>query len=516
MGGPGSFLWLLGHEMRLGWRGGFMFRSGKRPKAGLVITLIFVLVVGGFGGVPLGLMLRGYDLMDYPAFAPIADLALAGIFSLMLSQTLIGAVSILYERGDFDLLLSSPVAPGRVLAVRALAMAFNAVTIFAVLLSPLLLPIAVIGHPSWLVAYGVLAALALTASALGLAMALGLFRLIGPRRTKMVGQILGALIGAAFFLITQARLLLGEERANSFTQDVIQAAMANQLRLPEWATWPARALLGEPVPSAVFVGGALLIFLLVVTGLGRRFADDAAAATGADSPRVRRPGRPPGSFRSGAFRATVTKELRLIFRDPGLISQVLLRVLYMVPLVALILRGAGDHQGMAVASAAGGLAFMSGQVAGSLSWITVSAEDAPELIAGSPARLWTVWRAKVTAALIPLAILLAVPVGALVWMSPLAGVVAAMGCAASSVSTALINIWMQKPGKRQDFRRRRDAALVATIAELIVGMLWGLAVGLAVLRLPWAVIPAALAVLATLVLRRSDEAVMRRLSEAKA
>jgi ABC-2 type transport system permease protein len=188
----------------------------------------------------------------------------------------------------------------------------------------------------------------------------------------------------------------------------------------------------------------------------------------------------------------------------------------MVPLVALILRGAGDHQGMATASAAGGLAFMSGQVAGSLSWITVSAEDAPELIAASPARLWTVWRAKVTAALIPLAVLLAVPIGVLVWMSPLAGAVAAIGCAASSVSTALINIWMQKPGKRQDFRRRRDAALVATIAELVVGVLWGAAAGLAAAGYVWGAIPAVLAVTIILALRRSDEAVMRRLSEIQA
>lgn len=514
MGRPGSFLWLLGHEMRLGWRGGFLLRGGRRPKASLIITVVFVLAVGGFGGVPIGLALRGHSLMEFSAFAPIADLALLTVFTLMLSQTLIGAVSLLYERADFDLLLSSPIKPSRVLAVRSLTMAFNAALIFCVLLTPMLVPIAVLGHPDWLMAYGVIAALSLAAAGVGLSTAIGLFALIGPKRTKVVGQVLGAVVGAAFFFFSQIRSILGGKQADSLWNEVVGRAIQGGLDLPEPLTWPARALLGEPLPAAMILGVAAMIFALSVGALGRRFSDDASAAYGSDSRKASVSASTRGRFGASAFGATVTKELRLILRDPGLISQVLLRVLYMIPLVFVVLRTAGDKQELAVASAAGGLAFMAGQVAGSLSWITVSAEDAPELLAASPAPMRLIWRAKVTGALLPLAILLAIPLGVLAWLRPWAALYAALGCLGSAYCAAWINVWMQKPGSRRDFRRRRDAALVATIAELIVGAFWGGAVGLAVAGLAWALIPLALAILCTLLLRRSEESVMRRLAEA--
>ena len=44
------------------------------------------------------------------------SLALAVILTLMLSGTLAGAADTLYERGDLDLLFSSPLAPRKVLA----------------------------------------------------------------------------------------------------------------------------------------------------------------------------------------------------------------------------------------------------------------------------------------------------------------------------------------------------------------------------------------------------------------
>ena len=68
-----------------------------------------------------------------------------------------------------------------------------------------------------------------------------------------------------------------------------------------------------------------------------------------------------------------------------MLSQVLLRVLYIPPLVFLLLRNAGGAADPSLAGAAAGLVFMAGQVSASLSWITISAEEAPELLAMSPA-----------------------------------------------------------------------------------------------------------------------------------
>jgi predicted benzoate:H+ symporter BenE len=64
-------------------------------------------------------------------------------------------------------------------------------------------------------------------------------------------------------------------------------------------------------------------------------------------------------------------------------------------------------------------------------------------------------------------------------MSPQVGLVTAVGCFASAASAGLIAIWYERPAPRSDFRRRRNASVVAAIAELVLGLLWASAVGFA-------------------------------------
>ncbi|MBO9547495.1 MAG: hypothetical protein J7528_23625, partial [Caulobacter sp.] len=145
-------------------------------------------------------------------------------------------------------------------------------------------------------------------------------------------------------------------------------------------------------------------------------------------------------------------------------------------------------------------------------WITLSAEDAPDLLAVSPARIQTLRRAKLTAAMIPVGLFLIVPIAALSWFQPSAGVWTALGAILAAWSSGLINIWHQRPGKRSDFKRRGGASWMATIAEMLVSALLAGATGVAVAGLwAWALIPLGLAGAALLSLRRSDVQIARNL-----
>jgi ABC-2 type transport system permease protein len=501
----GSTLWLMAHELRLTWRGAL-----KRGRRRMLIVGGALLALMSLAGVAVGVALRRMDVPMVPGAIMTADAMLAIMFTVMLSQTLAAATEALYSRGDLDLLLSSPVAPHRVVAVRLAAIATNVFSIFAILISPFLLPIALIGHPAWLAAYLVLAALALSASATGLILAMGLFRLIGPRRTRAVAQILAALMGAAFFLASQARIILGSRQLDLWL-GALNLVHHNDLGPPPIAAWPLEALLGHPAPLGLLLAASGLLFVATALWLGRRFAANAAAAGGVTTAKASAT-RASSSFIPGAFAATVRKELRLLTRDIALLSQVLLRLLYLAPLTFVLLRNAGAHADRALPTGVAVLCFVTGQVAENLSWITMSAEDAPELIACAPVPIAALWQAKLTAALVPLALLMAVPLGFLAVLSPVAGLVAVLGAAASAMASGLINTWHQKPGKRSEFRRRSAAAWTINLAQLLVGGLIAAAAGLAAGRSLYALAPLAAAALVLVVLRRNDEQIIEALA----
>lgn len=498
---PASTPWLLAHELRLSWRGFKDGRKGRGPGAVIAFGVLGAMIL--VGGVFLGLGVREVDVPVIPLAVAIADLALAVILTLMLSTTLAGAADALYERNDLDLLFSSPLAPRRVLFVRALGMAINAGLWFMVPAVLLLTPSIVLGHWAWASVFVVLAAAALGASGVGLLLAMALFALIGPRRTRTVAQVLAALIGAAFFLASQFRTLFGESTSQSLFARIALDVRDGRLALPPFADWPLRAALGQPVPLLVLTAVGAGIFLVAAQVLGRRFADAAAATQGAETRKAAK--GPTRAFAAGAFRATVRKELRLISRDAALLSQVLLRVLYLLPMAFLMARTAAHLPAWALAGPAAAVSFLAGQVAGSLIWITVSAEDTPDLLAISPTPVGVLRRAKLAAALIPVAVLLAVPIVVLAWFAPLAALWTAIGAGLTAWSAGLIGIWHQKPGKRADFRRRRAGSFLAALAELSIALLVGGATALAVAGwYVWALLPLIVMGAVMMALRRTD------------
>jgi len=499
----GSVAWLLAQEIRLYWRG----LTGKRVGAGIGAWIggSILLLVMLSGGVSLGFVLRKLDVPMVPMAAAIALACCATAFTLMLSQTLAAASEALYERGDLDLLFSSPIPPRTVLFVRALGVAAGVMTVFLIFLTPLVGPAIILGHPEWLGLFGVLAALALLATAAGLSLAMTLFSLIGPRRTRTVAQVLAALVGAAFFLTSQIRTILGKGASESLFQTLARETAEGRLKLPPIAWLPLKAMLGEPLPLLALLAIGVGAFTLSALSLGRRFADAAAATQGSQTSAARPARGRDRAFAKGVFAATLAKELRLILRDAGLLSQVLLRVLYLVPTAVILSRNAAHGGGAALAGGAGVVVFLAGQVAGSLAWITLSAEESPDLLAVSPAAVRSLRRAKLAAALLPVALLLAAPLAVLAWLAPATAFWTAVGAGLAAWACGLINVWHQKPGKRADFKRRRGASWFATLAEVAISALLAGFVGLSVAGLPlWGLAPLAVALLALLALRRSD------------
>ena len=117
-------------------------------------------------------------------------------WALMLSQAIESVTRVFYARADLDLIMSSPVRLANVFSVRIAATALSVITMALLLSAPFVDVLVIGGGIRWFSAYGVVIAIGLSAAAVAIAVTLMLFRLIGPNRTRLVAQILAAIVGA--------------------------------------------------------------------------------------------------------------------------------------------------------------------------------------------------------------------------------------------------------------------------------------------------------------------------------
>lgn len=502
---PGGALWLLGHEMRLGWRG-WRAASKSRGPGSIVLYLMLaaLLLFGGYWAA------RGISFLT-PAATPLSvgiiSLALLFLATLMLSQALVQTTDALYQRGDLDLLLASPLPPWRILIVRMSAIAINVALLYLLLLGAIWVWLPFMGGGvRWMGLAPSVLALALAVTGAGLFVARAMFALIGPRNTRVVSQILAGLVGAAIFLALQSQNFAPyEDRARIMGQAM--AALMRYFGDPSSVlALPARAALGEPLALGAWIGGCGLFFAFAVWWFGRGFATNAAAVASLGGPR-RRADLRVRAFRGGLARTLMVKEWRLLWRDPLLLSQIALQLIYLLPLFFVFARDLGeDGFGRAqIGLFSGAFVLLSSTLASSLAWLTVSAEDAPDLIAAAPLARPRVERAKAFAAGAPVAGLMLLPIAGALVIDPPAAFWLSLGVGAAIASACFIAIWHQTPASRKDFRRRRaQSSFGAAIGQSFVLMGWAGATGLAVAGWPLAaIIPALIALGLVLALSES-------------
>ena len=239
------------------------------------------------------------------------------------------------------------------------------------------------GGARWLSAFGVVIAIGLSAAAMAIAVTLILFRLIGPGRTRLVAQIIAAVVGAGFVIALQVAAILSYGTLSRFTVLTSDAAAAYAPDLDSLLWWPARAALGDGEALLLLLSGGLILLGVVMAIFSPRFADtaDQGFRIGAASAR-QAPARAP-SAAARASRRLRRKEFVLLKRDPWLLSQSLMQLLYLVPPALLLWRSFSDSSA-AIVLITPVIVMAAGQLAGGLAWLTISGEDAADLVATAP------------------------------------------------------------------------------------------------------------------------------------
>jgi ABC-2 type transport system permease protein len=491
---PGSILWLARHELTLGWRDLMWIMTAGNPRRREGVLIVAAVVVVVLHAVAYLVVGHSADVGRDPSKATLVAMTGSAFlaWALMLSQAMESVTRAFYSRADLDLVLASPASSHKIFAIRIAGIAFGTATMSLLLAGPFINVLAVLGGAQWLAAYGVVIAMSATAAASAVALTVGLFRMIGPRRTRLVAQVVAALVGAGFVIGVQivSILNLGDmSRRALFASDwVIDASPS----IDSIAWLPARAGLGDLGALLIVSAVGLATLLGAILAFAGGFAGHATAAAGVAFPSGRQ-ARPAVFSVAGNARATLRlKELRLLKRDAWLVSQTLMQLIYLIPPAVLLWRDHSMDAGSLVVVAPV-LVMAAGQLAGGLAWLTISGEDAPDLVATAPLAPSTMIWAKIDAVLFAVGIVSAPILAALLFISPIVGLMAGIGLAAAAGSATAIQLFFRAQAKRTHFRRRQVSSRLATFAEAFSSISWAAATGLAAAGTAFAIAPAAIA-----------------------
>jgi ABC-2 type transport system permease protein len=114
----------------------------------------------------------------------------------------------------------------------------------------------------------------------------------------------------------------------------------------------------------------------------------------------------------------------------------------------------------------------SASTAGALAWVTVTAEDAPELLKSAPISAGTLLRYKLQAALLPVLPIILLPLIALGISWPWYGLCVTVCSAGSALTAALLNADDTRVGNRRDFRTRYKGSFGRAMLGLLSILLW--------------------------------------------
>lgn len=469
----GSLSWFARHEFNLSWRDFVRMMSAGKPgreKSVIGFILAAVFIIHAIAYALIVPKLENGLVID-KSFLALVSGSIILTLSLMMSQALELVTRVFYSRSDLDLILSSPTSAKKIFTIRIGAIACSTSMLSLLLFGSAINILAIFDSPVWLAAYLVVFACGAVSTAASLGITIAMFKTLGAKRTRLVSQIIAAIVGAGFIIGIQLAAIssLGSLSRMEFLSS---SAVANAVPDLQSALWlPARAVMGEASALISVVALSFGLLFLAIAAFADRFGEYVITAAGVSQ--TTQKSKPKTiHFKTKSTAATLRhKEWRLLLRDHWLLSQSLMQVLYLIPPAFMLWQNFGQNSSVGVVVIPV-LVMATGQLAGGLAWLAISGEDAPQLVQTAPVAKGAVIKAKTEAVLGAIAIIAAPILLLMAFIEVEMAVIAAAGIACAAVSATMIQLWFRSQAKRSNFRRRQTSSKVATISEAFSSIMW--------------------------------------------
>ncbi|HZG08111.1 MAG TPA: hypothetical protein VEZ70_03925 [Allosphingosinicella sp.] len=440
--------WLCAHEFRLHIR-----------------SLQFTQNAKLYGVLLLGFLLAGVGFVLFVRKVPVPAQELTGLAAalslfltlLIFSNTLVAGPKIFSKNADLAMLATAPVPFARVMQAKLAGIAAGLTFAYCVPLLLLLLPFALAVQPRILGAVVTLPLLSFGAAASAFLFLVLLIKLFGAAKARTYANICAALAGGIFFCLYLLLYHQQDFNAVRMTLADVPAVLIAVVQAP------ARGILGDPLAMVAVGATAIALSWLATYSLTRELAFGTlhqklrTAGPAMQKPMSALPLHSPAA-------SILAKDTLVLARDPELLFKLGLRVMYAVPLVAVILRGGASDPFVLVA----GISFVLGQLASSLAWLLISGDDHPSLLKTAPVAPRLITRTKIALSATPSILFAVVASIALARWS----VVAALCMFWTTVLVAFSAAWLQAltsaPSSKQAFLTNKDLTVTSMLITLSV------------------------------------------------
>lgn len=358
-----------------------------------------------------------YLSMHFLAWAVMSDLTfdsqslsvsdnLIALFVLILISILMFCIGIskssqaLYDRGDFELISSSPIAAPTLFSIRLVSVSIGTMSAFLFGLTPIIHVGLLLGQVKWLNVYWMVFAIGLLASSISMLATLGSVSLIGVRKTRSLSQILSILIAGVFICL----LVLSQAKSEAYNQEAQKILiLLNQgvfIKSENIVFLPVRAFYGKMYHSLTILFLSLVFFVVTIKFASSSFISGMQESRGVGDKYRSSRRKPPLTFRNGIFVNIFFKEWRLIVRDDRV-----LKVIALYIFVAIISISMFD-QINALLAVAVSLQYTATALVSLLISIAICSEEAPDLILSLPIKIEEVIKFKILSIVLPILTLL--------------------------------------------------------------------------------------------------------------
>ncbi len=458
-----SFWKLLVHEMRINWRS-----LGFSPRMQVVLGLLMT----GYVALSFWFAINGIEerIEPTPYFYIMILLGSIAMLTFNLSGAMRATQTSLYEHADLELLLTSPAAPQRVMMAKLAGIAMSMLSFNVIFIFPMLIPIALVKNPNLLGLPILIVAIAVFATCIGLGLTLLVVRLIGARAARKAIQIISAVTAASVFIGSQFAVHAGEGEKSGF-QSLYVWCLHYGIGATGITSLPGRAGFGEPLALGLIIVVAAAVFVFTTAALQQRFMNSFQTAGNYAAPQKNKNQNIAQHFSNSFGWMIIKKDILLMLRDPALIFNLLLQLIFLIPLILGLLKITSLF--MVIPGAAFLSVFGSGKLIGDITGIAITGEDTPDLLVVAPRTAKQILRLKLLAVVIIGGPLMMIIPLLLVTKSPIAALITLAFTVPAAMITAAIELRFSKTATRRKFTGRKAGSTLANLLNLFVSFFMG-------------------------------------------